>query len=102
MFWREYPRKVAKEDASKAFTKLIKSQTDVDAFMKTLLSSIRWWKEQDSWRKDGGKFIPYPATWLNRGNWEDSKHNSDSPRQAEFLVTDDESEADLIRRMQGG
>lgn len=102
MFWKEYPRKVAKGDASKAFTKVIKSQTDVDAFMKTLLSSIRWWKEQDSWKKDGGKFIPYPATWLNRGSWEDSNHNSDSPGQAEFLVTDDESEADLIRRMQGG
>lgn len=102
MFWKEYPRKVAKGDASKAFTKVIKSQTDVDAFMKTLLSSIRWWKEQDSWKKDGGKFIPYPATWLNRGSWEDANHNSDSPGQAEFLVTDDESEADLIRRMQGG
>ncbi|WP_040683197.1 hypothetical protein [Thermosinus carboxydivorans] len=23
------------------------------------------------WLKDGGRFIPYPATWLNAKGWED-------------------------------
>jgi hypothetical protein len=23
------------------------------------------------WRKDGGQFIPNPATWLNQGRWDD-------------------------------
>jgi hypothetical protein len=23
------------------------------------------------WRKDGGQFIPHPATWLNQGRWAD-------------------------------
>ena len=101
-FWERYPKKVAKQAAMKAFTKLVKSQNDVDRFMKKIIASIEWWKEQSSWKKDGGKFVPYPATWLNRGSWEDSDHNSDSPTGAEFLISDDESEADLIRRMQGG
>lgn len=106
-FWNMYPRKVAKGAAYKAFTKLIKAQKDVEGFMGTLMASLAWWKAQASWTKDGGKFIPYPATWLNRGNWEDSKENKDAScgsdsGQAEFLVSDEESEADLIRRMEGG
>ena len=23
------------------------------------------------WKKDGGKYIPYPSTWLNDERWED-------------------------------
>lgn len=104
MFWKEYPRKVAKGAANKAFVRLIRAQRNPDEFMKTLLASLGWWKSQQDWAKDNGKFIPYPATWLNRGSWADSKDNSiqTSGSRAEFLASDEESEADLIRRMSGG
>jgi hypothetical protein len=102
VFWSKYPRKVAKADALKAFTKIIKVQSDVEVFMATLMASLEWWKRQQSWIKDGGKFIPHPATWLNRGNWEDSKENSESGGGAQFLRGNDESDEELIRRMQGG
>ena len=104
MFWKQYPRKVAKGDAVKAFTKLIKKQVDVDAFMRTTLASLEWWKQQPGWTKDNGKFIPYPASWLNGGHWEDSVDNKDMQGQskAEFLRGDAESDDDLLRRMQGG
>lgn len=102
MFWSKYPRKVAKADALKAFTKIIKVQPDVEVFMATLMASLEWWKGQQSWMKDGGKFIPHPATWLNRGNWEDSKENAETGGGAQFLRGNDESDEELIRRMQGG
>ena len=102
MFWSRYPRKVAKKDAMKAFTKVIKAQPDVERFMNMLLASIEWWKAQDGWKKDDGKFIPYPATWLNRGSWEDSIENGSSTGTAEFLSRSEESDDDLIRRMTGG
>lgn len=104
IFWKEYPRKVAKGAANKAFMKLIKEQRNPEEFMKTMMSSLRWWKVQQDWIKDNGKFIPYPATWLNRGSWADSRDNSSaiSSGRAEFLASDEESEADLIRRMSGG
>jgi hypothetical protein len=102
IFWSKYPRKVAKADALKAFTKVIKAQPDVDAFMKTLMASLEWWKRESSWMKDGGKFIPHPATWINRGSWEDSKENSEASGGAQFLRGNDESDEELIRRMQGG
>ena len=103
MFWENYPRKVAKSAALKAFTKILKSQSDVDGFMSKILTSLAFWKTQDQWTKDEGKFIPYPASWLNAGHWNDcdeNKENKDS--QATFLKGDQESDEDLIKRMTGG
>ena len=104
IFWKQYPRKVAKADAFKAFVKIIKQQTDVDGFMATTLASVEWWKTQDSWTKDQGKYVPHPATWLNRGSWADARDNKDAqaPGRPEFLQGDAESDDDLLRRMQGG
>ena len=103
VFWAKYPKKVAKADALKAFTKIIKTQPDVNRFMSTLMASLEWWKQQASWVKDGGKFVPHPATWLNRGSWEDSRENSSgTDGGAQFLRGNDESDEELIRRMQGG
>jgi hypothetical protein len=77
---------------------------DVDAFMRTTLASLEWWKRQPGWTKDNGKFIPYPASWINGGHWEDIVDNKDAQGQgkAEFLQGDAESDDDLLRRMQGG
>lgn len=104
IFWKQYPRKVAKADAFRAFVKIIKQQTDVDGFMATTLASIEWWKTQDNWIKDRGKYVPHPATWLNRGSWADARDNKDAqvPGRPEFLQGDAESDDDLLRRMQGG
>ena len=101
VFWEQYPRKVAKADALKAFSKIVKAQHNVDEFMTTLLASLAWWKTQDAWKKDKGKFIPHPTTWLNRGSWEDAVENAGANgASAQFLA--EESDEELIRRMQGG
>ena len=63
-FWSAYPRKSGKEAARKAF-----SRVSVD--LGTLLSAIEAQKKTMQWRRDGGQYIPYPATWLNQGRWED-------------------------------
>ena len=108
VFWDQYPRHIGKCSAQRAFTKLIKSQKNVEKFMETLLNSLNWWKQQESWKesllKNKGKFIPYPATWLNRGSWEDATENKEcgSANSAEFLNTSSESDEELLRRMQGG
>lgn len=68
-FWQEYPRKVAKPDAVKAFAKLKMNDELMELLMAGLFRAI----ESESWLKDGGKFIPYPATWLNGRRWEDGR-----------------------------
>jgi hypothetical protein len=32
---------------------------------------VKVWKNSQQWTKDGGQFIPMPATWLNGRRWED-------------------------------
>ena len=36
-----------------------------------IMDALNAIKDSAQWRRDGGKFIPYPATWLNGGRWED-------------------------------
>lgn len=101
-FWAQYPRKVAKSDAVKAFSKIIKAQPDADKFMAVAMASLAYWKTQDQWTKDNGKFIPYPASWLNAGHWNDCAEDMDqNPGQATFLQGSEESDEDLFKRMRG-
>lgn len=66
-FWKSYPKKKAKGDAEKAFSKL---KPD-DLLLKTILEAIKAQARSPDWTKDGGQFIPHPATWLNQRRWED-------------------------------
>ena len=66
-FWSAYPRKVAKDAARKAFNR---RKVDED-LLAQMLSAIAVQAAAEQWRKDGGKFIPHPATWLNEGRWQD-------------------------------
>lgn len=63
-FWAAYPKKVGKGDARRAFAK-------VKADLGTLLSAIAAQKGSAQWAREGGRYIPNPATWLNQGRWED-------------------------------
>ena len=64
VFWEAYPRKVGKSSARKSFSR-------VSADLNTMLIAIERQKNSDQWRRDGGRYIPNPATWLNQGRWED-------------------------------
>jgi hypothetical protein len=74
-FWKAYPRKVAKQDAEKAWSKL-----KPDAELQRLIrASVERQAQSKDWRKDGGQFIPYPATWLNGKRWVDEANPMDHP-----------------------
>lgn len=66
-FWAEYPKKVSKAAAKKAFEKLNPTEELVNVIMLAIAKQ----KNSEQWQKDGGQFIPYPATWLNGQRWED-------------------------------
>jgi hypothetical protein len=66
-FWSEYPKKVAKPDAVKAWAKL---EPD-DVLTASILVALERQKKSGQWHKDGGQYIPNPATWLNKRRWED-------------------------------
>jgi len=77
-FWAAYPRKVGKEAARKAFSKL----QNVD--LKTLLQAIETQKQSAQWRRENGRYIPNPATWLNEGRWEDEYASTDLDKWAQL------------------
>lgn len=66
-FWCAYPKKTAKEQAKKAFEKLKVSED----MLKLMITALEQQKKTEEWNKEGGKYIPYPATWLNGRRWED-------------------------------
>lgn len=66
-FWKQYPRKVAKGDARKAWDQTARIRPP----LTLLLAAVEAHKQQDQWLKDGGQFIPYPATWLRAERWSD-------------------------------
>ena len=70
-FWKIYPKKVGKGAAKKSFEKINPPQ---ELFEK-MLTAIDRWKKSQAWKKDGGQYIPYPATWLNQGRWDDEFEN---------------------------
>lgn len=66
-FWRAYPSKTGKDAARRAFEK---RKPDAD-LLAQMLSAIEAQKSSAKWTKDGGQYIPNPATWLNQGRWMD-------------------------------
>ncbi|BDM23643.1 pyocin large subunit-like protein [Pseudomonas sp. LRP2-20] len=66
-FWKLYPRKVGKANAEKAWGKL---KVDAELFER-MASALAAWAVSPDWMKDGGQFIPHPATWLNGKRWDD-------------------------------
>ena len=66
-FWKSYPRKVAKEAGIKAFKKLSLK----NGLFEKIMAALEIAKKSASWEKDGGQFIPHPATFLNGKRWED-------------------------------
>ncbi len=65
-FWKKYPLKAGKSDALKSF-----KRQKLASKLDTILASLEICIASESWQSEGGKYIPYPATWLNRGGWED-------------------------------
>ena len=70
-FWNAYPKKRGKGDAEKAWGKI---RPDA-ALVEKMMGVIEKARRSVDWLKEGGQFVPYPATWLNRKGWEDVIEN---------------------------
>ncbi len=67
IFWKAYPKRVGgKKNALRAWERA-QDRPALDEILAVLERS----KQTEQWKKDGGQFIPYPATWINKGMWAD-------------------------------
>lgn len=65
--WSLYPRKLAKGDARKAW----KQTASIRPPFQELINAILKAMETAQWRENGGRYIPYFATWLRAERWAD-------------------------------
>ncbi|MBL8238628.1 MAG: hypothetical protein JNM66_14475 [Bryobacterales bacterium] len=65
-FWSQYPRPKAKRDAERAFRQQVPDDATFAALLRGLAAQA-----EDFGSRPLDK-IPYPATWLNRREWEDA------------------------------
>ncbi|MCU1717338.1 phage replication protein [Pseudomonas sp. 5P_3.1_Bac2] len=66
-FWRLYPNRKGKAAAEKAWKKL----KVTDGLFTLITGALASQVGCPEWTKDGGQYIPHPATWLNGKRWED-------------------------------
>jgi hypothetical protein len=64
-FWLVYPKKRGRQEAEKAWKKVKPIEYD------EVIAAVAIHRACKEWIKDGGQFIPHPASWLNGRRWED-------------------------------
>jgi hypothetical protein len=70
-FWSRYPRHEAKKDALKAWTQLKPS----DATIAAIHTALDWQIDSEQWTKQGGQYVPLPASWIRGRRWEDERRS---------------------------
>lgn len=74
VFYKAYPKKEARKDAESVFAKLNPSEE----LLARMLAAIDVKRSTIDWTKDGGKFVPLPATWLRAERWNDEAAGIDT------------------------
>lgn len=70
-FWDAYPQKTGKGAARASYERAL-YKTDPE----TILAALEAQKKSPQWCRDGGQYIPHPATWLNQERWQDEVQTS--------------------------
>lgn len=66
-FWKLYPKKKSRKDAATAWAKLKPNEE----LRETLITALGSHCISEDWTKDGGRYVPNAATWLNGERWHD-------------------------------
>jgi hypothetical protein len=85
-FWSEYPaheRKVGKSACARLW-----KRKKLEAITEQVIASLERCKASRDWTKNGGEFIPGPASWLNKTPWETD------PAETRGLPTNGEENSD--------
>ncbi|ASS55895.1 hypothetical protein [Rhizobium leguminosarum] len=76
-FWREYPRKVSRKDAMRAWEKAIKVELPA-----VIIASLR--RQIPYLSSRPVEFRPHAATWLNGWRWEDEVQAPEAQKQTAY------------------
>lgn len=65
-FWQAYPKKAGKKPCAGIW-----SRKKLDRHIDAVMSGLNAYKASEQWRRDNGKYIPNPSTFLNQERWND-------------------------------
>lgn len=74
-FWNAYPRKAARAEAERAWTRLAPD----GELAGRIVAAVAAHNRTPQWTRDGGQYIPYPAKWLDGRRFEDPAEASRMP-----------------------
>ena len=86
-FWSAYPKKVAKKDALRAWSRIRESLYPV------IMSALEKHKTSQQWQRG---YIPHAATWLNGERWEDELSPAAESPAASASASDRAAEANIL------
>jgi len=93
-FWNLYPRKQAKQSAINAWKRV--ALQDHPKIMANVSMRMR---QDPQWIKDGGAFIPHPASYLNRQRWNDEMLPASGAPKAPPNETDEQRKARIKQEL---
>jgi hypothetical protein len=85
LFWRQYPRRVGRGNALKAFVGLSKEEREL-----SIAGAISMAEDRNL---PSLQFVPYPATWINREGWLDESYPERETTKEEKLLRAQEESA---------
>lgn len=94
-FWSVYPRKVGKDAARRVWQKRQPNAVLTDRIVAAVDQQTAW----PEWTKDGGRFIPHPSTWLNRGSWDDEPLERRGPAMSDTTRANLAARESLLERV---
>ena len=77
MFWAKYPKK---KNRTRAYLEFEQLNPD-DALTNIILTALEKQCASDDWKSDGGRWVPYPDSWLKYHRWEDEASKPYEPTQ---------------------
>ena len=66
-FWQAYPKHIGQRQAEIEWARLCPN----DQTAKQILDGVNRWIMSRQWQQDDGKYIPYPASFLQNERWKD-------------------------------
>lgn len=97
--WSSCQKKSGKATAERAYLKLGKAGKLPPA--SEILAKFEALQASEDWTKEGRRFQPHLATWLNRGGWEDEVRQPSGPPLPSYMEIPEEDRAMLRKRSLG-
>lgn len=94
-FWDSYPRKQSKKEAIRAWHSISVEDRAI------IISRLEIHKQSDQWKKEAGRFIPLPATWLRGERWKDEMTVVNDAAEKVVMCVDCGKEKGMIRKNLG-